>query len=118
MNNESIIRSTLRSFIKSAREARQDREIKMLIGEGYTIAIRDSVSCLSLQGKGYNFGGTWNRQTVYYTESKAHEILAALSDHPHFHKLEVIHRNDLRNRTERTALKMICKLVPIRNRAI
>jgi hypothetical protein len=112
------IRTAIRSAVKTIREARADRSIPALMGYGWTVAIRDSNSCLSLEaGNGYSFAGSWNRKSVFYTKTAATRILFDLRQSRPELSLVVAHHNDLRDRQEQSALECLAACLLHRNSA-
>jgi hypothetical protein len=95
----------LKDMIDHAKSARVDRSIPCLLGEGYTIAIKDQTSCLTTHGKAWKFIGCWN-SAVYFTRQRAEQVLAKVSGQLPF-EVEIIHYNEARNRMERLALEVI-----------
>lgn len=112
---KSTIRQSLRSFIRNVRECRRDASVPMIIGEGYTIAVKSTGSAIARVEGGWNFSGTWNRRTSYWNKQDAWQVAAKLRESRPELELEVIHRNDLRDRTLATALKMVPSLWRIRH---
>jgi hypothetical protein len=119
MNATNIRRQALRSFIRDIRECRIDQSIPMMVGQGYTIAVKSTGSAIARKQEvapgAYNFEGSWNRKTSYWTQQDAAKIAAKLRVSRPELELEVVHRNDLRDRTLATALQMVRFLWPARN---
>jgi hypothetical protein len=113
----SINRQVLKSCIQDVRSTRADRRIPCLVSHGYTVAVQgrsNSINILNEATGEFNFTGSWNRQTVYYTQQRAEQVLAAIADKTPL-KLEIVHRNELRDRTEAEALGLLPIVFKLRN---
>jgi hypothetical protein len=111
---KNLIRQHLKTVIRDLREIRNNKSVPVLLGQGYTIAVKGQISTIQRVGKGFNFVGTWNRGASYWTREVAEKGLAQL-DVPL--QLEVIHHNDIRDRHEAYALNYIKSFFPHRNAA-
>ena len=87
----------------------------MVVGYGFTIAIKDSFSAICQIDDGYNFMATWNRKSTFWTKSVATKNLAEIQAQRPELKLEVVHQNDLRDRTEAHAASTINSFFKLRN---
>ena len=104
---KSIIRTSLKNFIRDLREIRNNKSVPVLLGQGYTIAVKGRISTISRQGEGFNFSGTWNRGASYWTREVATKGAEQLRSSLPF-EIEVIHHNDIRDRHEKVAREMVC----------
>lgn len=104
------LRSVIHDLANQVRECRTDRSIPMLIGQGYCIAKAGSISSLARvkgQPGSFNFVGSWNRSTSYWDKKTAQKVLESVAPDVKARngwELEVIHRNDLRDRHEESYL--------------
>ena len=105
----------LKTMIDQAKSARVDRSIPCLLGEGFTIAEKGRASCLTSRNKKWMFIGQWDN-AIYFTRQRAEEVLTKISDQLPF-EVEIVHRNELRDRMERIALELIKLMWPQRHAA-
>jgi hypothetical protein len=112
-----MIREMVRTCTKAIRETRADRSVPALLGCGYTVAIRKSPSCYAQVEGGFNFSGTWNRGTCYWTKATAIKVLMSIVEarHPLADQLVVTHHNDLRDIAEKRAYDCLCHCFKARN---
>lgn len=96
----------IKKCIRAIREARSDRNVPAMVGKGYTVAVDGTSSCLHRIGDNFNFSATWNSGSVYWSRDDAQEILAALQPLVDM-DLEVVHRNDLRDRDETCQARLL-----------
>ena len=99
-------RQMIKKCIRAIRQARSDRNVPALVGQGYTIAVQGSPSCLHRIGEGFNFSARWDSGSVYWSHDDAQDILAALQPLVDM-DLEVVHRNDLRDRDEASQVSLL-----------
>jgi hypothetical protein len=111
---KNIFRKSIKTLISDLREIRRDKSVPCLLGEGYTIAVKGSISTISRQGDGFNFTGTWNRGVSYWTQETATKGAAQLRSSLPF-EIEVIHHNDIRDRHEAFALSTLPAVFKLRN---
>jgi hypothetical protein len=113
----SINRQVLKSCIQDVRSTRADRRIPCLVSHGYTVAVQNrsnAIHILNDKTGEFNFTGSWNRSTSYYTQQRAEQVLAAIADKTPL-KLEIVHRNELRDRTEADAINLLPIVFKMRN---
>ena len=105
----NVTRSVIRGYISDLREIRADKRIPCLFGQGYTVVTRNGNTAVRIidrtSGK-CDLMGRWNRDTSFWSLEGATRVHADLSKRTPL-ELEVIHKNDLRDRSEQTALRMI-----------
>lgn len=105
----NVTRTVIKGYINDLREIRADKRIPCLFGQGHTVALKNGNTAVRIidrtSGK-LDLMGRWNRDTSYWTQDTAHNVMVNLSKQVDL-DLEVIHRNDLRDRSEQTALRMI-----------
>lgn len=111
----NIIRTSLKNSIRDLREIRNDKSVPILLGQGYTLAVKGQISTISRQGAGFNFSGTWNRGVSYWTKEVAAKGAEQLRASLPF-EIEVIHHNDIRDRHEAVALELVKTLFRNRNK--
>lgn len=120
---KTTIRQSIKTALNTIRETRKNRAVPCLLGAGFTIAIAGTSNCINPNGNfdgkaGMNFSGTWNRETVYFPREKAESLLKRIAPvYAGKLALEIVHHNELRDRSENTALDMLKTLLPIRNHA-
>lgn len=108
-------KAQIKSLISDIRECRTNRSIPTLLGYGWTVAIKGESYCLSRVGGGFNFSGTWNRGSVFWTREHAEKVAASISTEL---EVEVVHHNTLRDRFEATCTSILEMLLPVRNKQI
>ena len=106
---QNIHRASLKNFISDLREIKANKSVSMLLGQGFTLAVKGQISTISRQGGGFNFSGTWNRGVSYWTQEVATKGAEQLRSSLPF-EIEVIHHNDIRDRHEKVAREMVCTL--------
>jgi hypothetical protein len=111
---KNIFRQSIKSLIRDIREIRRNKSVPCLLGEGYTIAIKGTISTISRQSNGFNFSGTWNRGTSYWTQEAATKGAEQLRSSLPF-EIEVIHHNDIRDRHEASAINILPAVLKLRN---
>jgi hypothetical protein len=113
---KNFIRNHIKTLIGDLREIRANKSVPVLLGQGYTIAIKGQISTIQRQDGGFNFIGTWNRGASYWTRERAEKGAAQLQPGLPF-ELEVIHHNDIRDRHEAVALEFVKSYFPHRHEA-
>lgn len=97
----------VRHLSQQIREARANRSIPCLLGQGFVITQTGSYSCFGegeFNGKkGYNFAGRWNN-CVRFTREQAEQIAASI-EVPF--DIEVVHVNEARDRDEARAIDLL-----------
>jgi hypothetical protein len=112
---KNIFRQSIKNLIRDLREIRRDKSVPCLLGQGYTIAVKGSISTIYRQSGGFiKFTGTWNRGVSYWTQETATKGAAQLRSSLPF-EIEVIHHNDIRDRHEAFALSTLPSVLKIRN---
>jgi len=111
---KNIFRQSIKTLINDLREIRRNKSVPCLLGEGYTIAIKGTISTISRQGGGFNFSGTWNRGVSYWTQEAATKGAEQLRSSLPF-EIEVIHHNDIRDRHEASATNILPVVLKLRN---
>lgn len=111
------IRLSVRTCLQVIRETRANRSVPALLGCGYTVAIAGSTSCFARVAEGYNFSGSWNRGTTYWSRDTANDVKRQIqvARHPLADQLVVIHHNDLRDLSEKSAISCLCHCFKARN---
>lgn len=109
-----MIRQHLKNMIRDLREIKANKSVPCLLGQGFTIAVKGSTNTIQRIDGGFNFGGTWNRRTSYWTREVAQKGLAQLQTPL---ELEVIHHNDIRDRHEVEARQFVSTFFKFRNQA-
>jgi hypothetical protein len=113
---KTFIRKNLKTLINDLREIKANKSVPVLLGQGFTIAVKGQIQTINRQDGGFNFIGTWNRGASYWTREKAEKRLAQLQPHVQL-DLEVIHYNDIRDRHEVFAKSAVSSYFKIRNHA-
>lgn len=112
------LRNVIKSLVEQVRECRVDRSIPMIVGQGFTIAKKGDLCSIVREKEGFSFRGTWNRESSYWTKEDATKVAAAIAgsvkDRTGW-ELEVIHRNDLRDRHEKGYMATIKSVWKMRN---
>jgi hypothetical protein len=111
---KNTFRESIKNLIRDLREIRRNKSVPCLLGEGYTIAIKGTISTISRQGSGFNFSGTWNRGVSYWNQETAIKGAEQLRPHLPF-EIEVIHHNDIRDRHEASAINILPTVLKLRN---
>lgn len=111
-------RRMIRHYVEDLREVRADKKHPTLYARGYTVAVKGSpnaVRVADLAKGACDFLGTWNRETSYWSMEAATRVHADLSKRTPL-ELEVVHRNVLRDRAEKSAEAVLPVLFKIRNK--
>lgn len=98
--------------LRAIRDVRRDRQFATMIDEGWTIAVQGSHLCINVHPddaseKSFNFVGLWNDGAVYWAKELAEKNLVTIQLARPLLALELIHQRELRDRTEKSAMKMI-----------
>jgi hypothetical protein len=106
---QNLLRTSLKTAIRDLREIKADKSVSMLLGQGFTIAVKGSILTIIKRDGGWSFHGSWNRGAHYWTQEVATKGAAELQPHTPL-DLEVIHYNDIRDRHEKAVREMVCTL--------
>lgn len=117
-NVKSTTLIVIESCIKDIRAARTDRSIPCLIGEAWTVAVKDQHNAYARVDGGYNFSGEWNNGTTYWAYQNAVKVLSAVQAQRKDIEVELVHHNNLRDRSEQASTRLLKALLPHRNLGI